>query len=64
MLALTRTLGLQSLAEGIETDAQREALAHEGCDLGQGFLFSASVDPQAAGRMLTIDGAPEETLTA
>jgi EAL domain-containing protein (putative c-di-GMP-specific phosphodiesterase class I) len=63
MLALARTLDLQSLAEGIETAAQCEALAHEGCELGQGFLFSASVDPQTAGRMLSIDSTPEETLT-
>jgi EAL domain-containing protein (putative c-di-GMP-specific phosphodiesterase class I) len=44
--------------------AQRDALTQEGCELGQGFLFSGSVDPHTAGRMLVTDGAPEETLTA
>ena len=63
LLELARTLDLQALAEGIETVAQREALTREGCELGQGFLFSGSVDPHTAGRML-IDGAPEQTLTA
>jgi EAL domain-containing protein (putative c-di-GMP-specific phosphodiesterase class I) len=64
LLELARTLDLQALAEGIETTAQRDALTREGCELGQGFLFSGAVDPHTAGRMLTIDGAPEETVTA
>jgi diguanylate cyclase (GGDEF)-like protein/PAS domain S-box-containing protein len=38
-------LGMQPLAEGIETDAQRRFLADRGCSLGQGYLFSP---PRAA----------------
>nr|WP_200348330.1 EAL domain-containing protein [Halochromatium glycolicum] len=34
-------LGLQLVAEGIETEAQRELLIAEGVDFGQGFLFGA-----------------------
>jgi diguanylate cyclase (GGDEF)-like protein/PAS domain S-box-containing protein len=58
LLELARTLDLRSLAEGIETPAQREALAREGCELGQGFLFARPVDSLTAGRMLTMVDAP------
>jgi EAL domain-containing protein (putative c-di-GMP-specific phosphodiesterase class I) len=34
-------LGLRTVAEGIECDAQLTALRHLGCTLGQGYLFAA-----------------------
>jgi diguanylate cyclase (GGDEF)-like protein len=40
VLTLGRALGLDVVAEGIETAAQRDALLELGCELGQGFLFS------------------------
>jgi len=40
IVGLTRSLGLEPLAEGIETEAQRSFLLEHGCELGQGFLFS------------------------
>ena len=43
MLRLADGLGLQALAEGIETEAQRAFLLEHGCPLGQGFLFSPPV---------------------
>ena len=33
-------LGKQIVAEGIETDAQKQILLKHGCDIGQGYLFS------------------------
>ena len=36
---MARSLGLTVVPEGIETDAQREALLALGCRYGQGFLF-------------------------
>jgi EAL domain-containing protein (putative c-di-GMP-specific phosphodiesterase class I) len=39
ILALARALGIQVIAEGIETTAQRTALLRMGCELGQGFLL-------------------------
>jgi EAL domain-containing protein (putative c-di-GMP-specific phosphodiesterase class I) len=36
-------LGLQPLAEGIETEEQRAFLLEHGCALGQGYLFSRPV---------------------
>jgi EAL domain-containing protein (putative c-di-GMP-specific phosphodiesterase class I) len=43
VLALGESLGIPVLAEGIETEAQRQFLAKEGCDKGQGFLFARPV---------------------
>lgn len=43
VIGLTETLGLRSLAEGVETESQRAALEELGCELAQGFLFSHPV---------------------
>jgi predicted signal transduction protein with EAL and GGDEF domain len=43
MIKLAEGLGLQPLAEGIETEAQRAFLIEHGCPLGQGYLFSRPV---------------------
>jgi EAL domain-containing protein (putative c-di-GMP-specific phosphodiesterase class I) len=43
IIQLARNLGLQPLAEGIETEAQRAFVLSQGCRLGQGFLFSPAV---------------------
>jgi diguanylate cyclase (GGDEF)-like protein/PAS domain S-box-containing protein len=44
LIELGRTLGLVTLAEGIETREQLEGLRAEKCDHGQGFLFCGPVD--------------------
>jgi EAL domain-containing protein (putative c-di-GMP-specific phosphodiesterase class I) len=43
IVQLARNLGLEPLAEGIETEEQRRFLLAHGCDLGQGFYFSRPV---------------------
>ena len=40
LVQLGKTLGIETLAEGIEDQSQLETLQRERCDLGQGFLFS------------------------
>ena len=40
LVQLGKALGLMTLGEGIEDQAQLEHLQHEQCDLGQGFLFA------------------------
>ncbi|WP_234286469.1 EAL domain-containing protein [Halomonas sp. MCCC 1A11057] len=40
MLDLSRNLGKRCVAEGIETEAQREYLLEMGCEIGQGYLFA------------------------
>jgi diguanylate cyclase (GGDEF)-like protein len=44
VISMARSLGLSVIAEGVETKAQRDALAREGCSLYQGFLCSRAVD--------------------
>ncbi|HET9509220.1 MAG TPA: EAL domain-containing protein [Gaiellaceae bacterium] len=43
IVQLARNLGLEPLAEGIETEEQRRFLLAHGCELGQGFHFSRPV---------------------
>jgi diguanylate cyclase (GGDEF)-like protein/PAS domain S-box-containing protein len=45
IIQLAHNLGLQPLAEGIETAAQSAFLTTHGCSLGQGFLYSPAVPP-------------------
>ena len=40
IIDLVHVLGMTAIAEGIETDAQRELLTELGCDAGQGYLFA------------------------
>ena len=39
IIALAHTMGLEVIAEGVETEAQRALLAEGGCDAYQGYLF-------------------------
>ncbi|WP_264572270.1 MULTISPECIES: putative bifunctional diguanylate cyclase/phosphodiesterase [unclassified Sphingobium] len=43
VLQMARRLGMQTVAEGVETIAQARYLRARGCTLGQGFLFSKPV---------------------
>jgi diguanylate cyclase (GGDEF)-like protein/PAS domain S-box-containing protein len=40
IVVLAETLGLAVIAEGVETEAQRDLLASQGCHAYQGYLFS------------------------
>ncbi|WP_164931917.1 EAL domain-containing protein [Janthinobacterium sp. 17J80-10] len=40
MIAMAHKLGMQVIAEGVETEQQRRLLVAAGCDYGQGYLFS------------------------
>ena len=43
VLAMASSLGIEVIAEGIETEAQRNMLIALGCTRGQGFLFSQAL---------------------
>ncbi len=43
IIAMARSLGLEVLAEGVETEAQLDFLREQGCDFYQGYLFSPPV---------------------
>ena len=52
MIAMADGLGLQPLAEGIETEEQRAFLLEQGCPLGQGYLFSKPVPAESIERIV------------
>lgn len=54
---LARNLGMEVIAEGIETEEQYKRLKALGCEYGQGFLFSRPVNVEAAYRLLEKDTA-------
>ena len=46
VISLARSLGLQVVAEGVETQAQLDFLREHDCDVIQGFYFSRPLPPQ------------------
>ena len=50
ILVLARTLGIQTVGEGVETATQAQTLRELGCTYGQGFLFGRPLPAPAAGR--------------
>ena len=46
IIVMAHKLGLEVIAEGVETEAQRDLLAAAGCDYAQGYLFSKPVPPE------------------
>ncbi len=49
---LAHNLGLEVIAEGVETEQQAELLKHIGCEMAQGYLFSRPVQPKAIEQLL------------
>jgi diguanylate cyclase (GGDEF)-like protein len=47
VVALSKRLGLEIVAEGIENEADAARLQAMGCDLGQGFLYSRAAPAEA-----------------
>ena len=58
ILEMAGTMGLEVVAEGIETQAQLQALRARGCLLGQGFHFSRPVPPEATAAILAVGRLP------
>jgi diguanylate cyclase (GGDEF)-like protein/PAS domain S-box-containing protein len=52
IVAMAHALGLRVIAEGVETEAQRQLLLHEGCEEIQGFLISRPLAADAFERLL------------
>ncbi len=46
IVAIAHGLGKELVAEGVETEAQREALEKKGVEIGQGYLWSKATPPQ------------------
>jgi EAL domain-containing protein (putative c-di-GMP-specific phosphodiesterase class I) len=52
IVTLAHNLDLDVIAEGIETDEQRQLLQKLDCDMGQGYLFSKPLNPEQATQFL------------
>ncbi|MDG5487397.1 GGDEF domain-containing phosphodiesterase [Sphingomonas sp. BGYR3] len=52
VIDIARSLGLTLIAEGVETRAQRDLLAGEGCQLYQGYLCAPPLDGPALARLM------------
>jgi len=56
--ALGRSLGIVTIAEGVETEAQEDLVRLDGCDEVQGFLLSKPVPAAEVGRLIASLQAP------
>jgi len=45
IIQMAHELGMQVIAEGIETESQKVLLQQAGCDFGQGYFFSKPLLP-------------------
>lgn len=52
ILVMARSLGLITIAEGIESEGQHEFLLRAGCAEGQGYLYSYPLRPEEIQRLL------------
>ena len=61
MIALSHSLGIEVLCEGVETSAQAELLRQLGCDYMQGYYFYRALPAREANRFLDggAQGAPK-----
>jgi EAL domain-containing protein (putative c-di-GMP-specific phosphodiesterase class I) len=56
MIAMAHSLGIRTIAEGVETPDQLSRLTDLGCDVVQGYLFSRPVTARAAVDMVDVSG--------
>jgi EAL domain-containing protein (putative c-di-GMP-specific phosphodiesterase class I) len=48
LITVAKSLGVDVVAEGVETPRQASSLTSMGCRLAQGYLFSRALDAEAA----------------
>ena len=54
VIALGHSLGMQVVAEGVETDAQRCFLVSAGCDIAQGYFYSKPLKVEEMQKLLEV----------
>jgi sensor c-di-GMP phosphodiesterase-like protein len=52
IITMAHNLGLDVIAEGVETEAQAEFLRQENCDHAQGFLYAKALPANEFERLL------------
>ncbi|WP_042442700.1 putative bifunctional diguanylate cyclase/phosphodiesterase [Azospirillum sp. B510] len=57
-VGMAHGLGLTTVAEGVETEEQRDFLVSVGCDMMQGFLFGRPMTPDALADLVRGQAAP------
>lgn len=63
IISMAHNLGLDVLAEGVETEAQRSFLASQGCDAWQGYLTTPPVPPERLVDLLWSSNPPADRKT-
>ena len=58
IVEIGRSLGMATIAEGIETETQLERLRGLGCELGQGFLLGRPTDSASIGEIVAHPSIP------
>lgn len=62
IITLAQSLGLDVIAEGVETEAQREFLHQHGCPIYQGYLFSQPVSQEAFAVLVQDMASPKQLI--
>jgi diguanylate cyclase (GGDEF)-like protein len=62
IVRLAHALNLNVIAEGVETEAQRDGLRRAGCTDIQGYLYSRPVKPEAISDLITADALSPASL--
>lgn len=62
IVMLAQNLGMDVVAEGVETDDQLAVLRAIGCKYGQGYLFSRPIPASQAAGFLAVSAAPPSTV--
>jgi len=57
IIVMAHKLGLKVIAEGVETEQQRDLLSRAGCDYAQGYLYAKPMPPEAFEQWLTARNA-------
>jgi diguanylate cyclase (GGDEF)-like protein len=64
VIGLGRSLGMATTAEGVETEAQLEAMRQEGCTEAQGFFLGPPLPLNAVHDLLSVGGGPARLVGA
>ena len=52
IISMAHSLGIKTIAEGVETHEQHAFLLEHGCDMMQGYYFSRPILPEAFAALL------------
>ncbi|MFN4115869.1 MAG: extracellular solute-binding protein [Inhella sp.] len=61
MVQMAGAMGLSTLAEGVETEAQRDMLLDSGCQSAQGYWFARPQAPEEIAKLLSLGQLPTPT---